>query len=74
MPTASERLIWGFGDGSTLPVVETPLGGVGETSSVTARVSATICWENYVAPLRQHYFSHGVQIYCAVGPFALLAS
>ncbi|HEX6478469.1 MAG TPA: nitrilase-related carbon-nitrogen hydrolase, partial [Ktedonobacteraceae bacterium] len=29
MPTASERLIWGFGDGSTLPVFETPLGRLG---------------------------------------------
>src|SRR5690242_1687707 len=26
MPTASERLVWGFGDGSTLPVFETDLG------------------------------------------------
>ena len=26
MPTAMERLIWGFGDGSTLTVVPTPLG------------------------------------------------
>src|SRR6266700_3155094 len=26
VPTASERLSWGFGDGSTLPVFETPLG------------------------------------------------
>jgi hypothetical protein len=25
-PTASERPIWGFGDGSTLPVFDTPLG------------------------------------------------
>ena len=26
MPTALERLCWGFGDGSTMPVVETPWG------------------------------------------------
>jgi len=36
MPTAMERLIWGFGDGSTLPVFDTPLGKLG----------AVICWEN----------------------------
>lgn len=24
MPTGSERLVWGFGDGSTLPVFDTP--------------------------------------------------
>ena len=35
MPTAAERLIWGFGDGSTLPVIETALG----------RLGAVICWE-----------------------------
>jgi len=29
MPTASERLVWGYGDGSTLPVFETPLGRLG---------------------------------------------
>lgn len=38
MPTAMERLIWGFGDGSTLNVWDTSLG----------RVSAVICWENYM--------------------------
>lgn len=37
MPTAMERLIWGFGDGSTLQVLPTPLG----------RIGAAICWENY---------------------------
>src|SRR5215471_17436207 len=55
MPTASERLIWGFGDGSTLPVYETPLG----------RLGAVICWENYMPLLRTYMYSQGIEIYCA---------
>src|SRR5713101_4290803 len=35
MPTALERLCWGFGDGSTLPIIESPWGNIG----------AVICWE-----------------------------
>jgi nitrilase len=55
MPTASERLVWGFGDGSTLPVFETPLGKLG----------AVICWENYMPLMRMAMYSKGIQIYCA---------
>lgn len=55
MPTASERLVWGFGDGSTLPVFETPVG----------RVGAVICWENYMPMLRMAMYGKGVQLYCA---------
>ncbi len=55
MPTAMERLIWGFGDGSTLPVFETPLGKIG----------TVICWENYMPMLRMAMYSKGIQIYCA---------
>ncbi len=55
MPTASERLVWGFGDGSTLPVVETPLG----------RLGSVICWENYMPLLRMAMYAKGVEIYCA---------
>jgi nitrilase len=55
MPTASERLIWGFGDGSTMPVIQTPLGKVG----------AAICWENYMPPLRQSLYAKGINIWCA---------
>lgn len=55
MPTAMERLIWGFGDGSTLTVVPTPLGKIG----------AVICWENYMPLLRMSMYSQGVQLYCA---------
>jgi nitrilase len=55
MPTAMERLVWGFGDGSTMPVFDTPLGKIG----------AVICWENYMPMLRMHMYAQGVQIYCA---------
>lgn len=55
MPTGSERLIWGFGDGSTMPVIETPLG----------RMGAVICWENYMPLMRAAMYGKGVEIYCA---------
>lgn len=55
MPTGAERLIWGCGDGSTLPVLDTPIG----------RIGAVICWENYMPLLRMHMYGQGVQLYCA---------
>ncbi|MEO0983288.1 MAG: carbon-nitrogen hydrolase family protein [Pseudomonadota bacterium] len=55
MPTAMERIIWGFGGGDTLKVAETDIG----------RVSMTICWENYMPMLRQHYYNQGTEFYCA---------
>ena len=55
MPTAMERLIWGFGDGSTITVLDTPFGKLG----------AVICWENYMPLLRTAMYAKGVQIYCA---------
>lgn len=55
MPTGSERLVWGFGDGATLPVFDTPLGKLG----------AAICWENYMPLLRMALYQKGIQIYCA---------
>ena len=55
MPTAGERLIWGQGDGSTLPVVDSPAG----------RVGAVICWENYMPLLRTAMYAQGVELYCA---------
>ena len=54
-PTASERLIWGEGDGSTLKVIETPFG----------RVGSLICWENYMPLARAAMYAQGVQIYVA---------
>ncbi|XP_063594999.1 uncharacterized protein LOC134771976 [Penaeus indicus] len=55
LPTASERLIWGRGDGSTLPLVKTPAGLAG----------AAICWENYMPLLRYAMYAKGIQIWCA---------
>ena len=55
MPTAGERLIWGFGDGSTLPTFQTEMGTIG----------AVICWENYMPALRMHMYHQGVSLYCA---------
>jgi nitrilase len=55
MPTASERLVWGFGDGSTMPVFDTPLGKIG----------AVICWENYLPLMRTAMYAKGIELYCA---------
>ena len=55
MPTASERLIWGQGDGSTIPVVDTVAGKIG----------AAICWENYMPLLRTAMYAKGLEIWCA---------
>ncbi|ROS05411.1 nitrilase [Sinobacterium caligoides] len=55
MPTASERLIWGQGDGSTMPVIETSAG----------RIGAAICWENYMPLLRSAMYAKGLEIWCA---------
>ena len=55
MPTAMERLIWGFGDGSTMPVIETGFG----------RLGAVICWENYMPLMRAAMYARSVQLYCA---------
>ncbi|TDO93019.1 carbon-nitrogen hydrolase family protein [Enemella evansiae] len=55
MPTGSERLVWGFGDGSTIGIVDTPVG----------RLGSVICWENYMPMLRQAMYAQGTEIYCA---------
>lgn len=55
MPTAMERIVWGQGDGSTLPVVQTAIG----------RIGAVICWENYMPLLRTAMYGQHVELYCA---------
>jgi nitrilase len=55
MPTGGERLVWGMGDGSTLPVFDTPFG----------RLGGLICWENYMPMARMAMYAQGVDIYLA---------
>jgi len=55
MPTGGERLVWGYGDGSTLNVVDTTLG----------RVGGLICWENYMPLARASLYAQDVEIYLA---------
>ncbi len=54
-PTAAERLVWGEGDGSTLPVLDTPMG----------RLGGLICWENYMPLARMALYGKGIEIYLA---------
>jgi len=55
MPTAMERIVWGMGDGSTMPVFDTAIGKIG----------AVICWENYMPLLRMAMYAKGIELYCA---------
>ncbi len=55
MPTNPERMVWGFGDGSGLNVVETAVG----------RVGALLCWENYMPLARYTLYAQNIDIYVA---------
>jgi nitrilase len=55
MPTNPERMVWGFGDGSGLKVVESPAGRLGNL----------LCWENYMPLARYALYSQGIEIYIA---------
>ena len=55
MPTAMERLIWGFGDGSTLGATQTPFGPM----------TALICWENFMPLARTACYAQHPVIHCA---------
>ncbi|CAD5324839.1 unnamed protein product [Arabidopsis thaliana] len=55
MPTSLERCIWGQGDGSTIPVYDTPIGKLG----------AAICWENRMPLYRTALYAKGIELYCA---------
>jgi nitrilase len=52
VPTGSERLLWGQGDGSSLTVIDTPFG----------RIGGLICWENYMPLARTAMYAKGIDI------------
>jgi len=55
MPTNPERMVWGFGDGHGLNVIDTPVGKIG----------SLICWESYMPLARYSLYSQGIEIYIA---------
>jgi nitrilase len=55
MPTGGERLVWGYGDGSTLEVWDTPFG----------RLGGLLCWENYMPLARAAMYAKGVDVWLA---------
>jgi len=58
MPTYTERMIWGQGDGSSLRAVPTEAG----------RVGGLICWEHWMPLARQVLHQSGEDIHAAAWP------
>jgi len=55
MPTNPERMVWGFGDGSGLNVVDTAVG----------RIGALLCWECYMPLARFVLYAQNIDIFVA---------
>lgn len=60
MPTFSERMVWGRGDGSTLDVMPTPFGALG----------GLICWEHWMPLARAAMHARGESLHVAQWPWA----
>ncbi|MFQ5346662.1 MAG: carbon-nitrogen hydrolase family protein [Rhodothalassiaceae bacterium] len=58
VPTYTERLVWGMGDGSTLSTLDTPFGVLG----------GLICWEHWMPLLRAAMHDRGEAIHIAQWP------
>lgn len=58
VPTYTERLVWGPGDGVGLRAVQTPSG----------RVGSLVCWEHWMPATRQVLHADGEQIHIAAWP------
>jgi nitrilase len=59
VPTNHERMVHGFGDGSTLKVLETAAG----------RIGGLICWANWMPLARYALYAQGEQIHVAPTAF-----
>lgn len=55
MPTNPERMVWGFGDGSGLNVVDTAVG----------RIGTLLYWESYMPLARYALYAQNIDIYVA---------
>ncbi len=60
VPTYTERMVWGQGDGSGLEAAETPAG----------RVGGLVCWEHWMPLARQAMHNSGEHVHTAVWPTA----
>jgi len=58
IPTYTERIVWGQGDGAGLKAVDTTVG----------RISGMICWEHWMPLARQVLHDSGEHIHIAVWP------
>ena len=58
VPTYTERLVWGRGDGSTLTAVDTTVG----------RLGGLVCWEHWMPLARQAMHENDEIVHAAVWP------
>ena len=58
MPTYTERVYWGQGDGGDIVVFDTDIG----------RIGGLICWENHMTLIRAAMIHKGVEFHVAVWP------
>jgi len=58
MPTYTERIYWGMGDGSDIRVIDTDIG----------RIGGLICWENHMPLVRSAMLYQGEDFHIAVWP------
>lgn len=61
MPTYTERMVWGQGDGKGLRACDTPSG----------RIGGLVCWEHWMPLARQALHVSGEDIHVAVWPTVL---